>query len=110
MLDAFEIREFRCLLRDYFDAQRDDWSADIVDPIVVRLVEFVEAHPEDLASVEELVAFSFIDADPGLEELLAVLVPRFGFGGLRTEVVLFGQRRPRFERTGHIRRLLEPFA
>jgi hypothetical protein len=103
------IREFRCLLRDYFDAQRDDWSPENIDPFTSRILEFVDSHPAEREALEELVAFLFVDADPGLEELLAALVPRAGFDGLRDEVVLLGQRRPRLERTGHVRRLLEAF-
>jgi hypothetical protein len=109
VMNTAEIREFRLLLREYFDANRVDWSPEILDPIVVRILVFVETHSGFRSEIEELLAFLFIDADPGLEELFAELVPRFGFSDLRQEIVELGERRPRLFRSGHVLRLLEPF-
>jgi hypothetical protein len=109
-MKAVEICELRLLLRDYFDANRNDWSPEILGPMVDRILAFVARHDDERSEVEELVAFLFIGADPGLEELLAALMSQYGFSGLEGEVSALGERRPRLVRSGHVRRLLEPFS
>lgn len=104
-IDASTIREFRLLLRDFFDAQFDDWGEEANAPRFEVIEQFLDQHVGVEEELGELFLFVFFDLSGGVCEVLERIGPRFGAERVAQEIREFGERRPRDVRTGYVGRL-----
>lgn len=106
-MDVAVVREFRLLLRDFFDAQAEDWGDEANAPRFARIEAFLSEHEEARDELAELVLFAFLDVHGGICELCEALGARLNPDALAREIEEFGERRPRDVRTGYVRRMHE---
>lgn len=106
-IDAETIRTFRLLLRDFYDAQFEDWGDEANSPRFEVIEQFLIDHEDARPELAELFLFSFLDLRGGICEILERLGDRLGAPRLFVEIDDFGRRRPREERGGYVRRMRE---
>jgi hypothetical protein len=95
------------LLRNFFDAQFDDWGEEANEPRFKAIEDFLTAHPEVQPELVELLRFAFFDLRNGLCEILERLGSQLDPSALAEEIDEYGERRPRDTRTGYVRRMHE---
>jgi hypothetical protein len=106
-IDAHTIREFRLLLRDFYDAQFEDWGEEANAPRFEVIERFLTEHRDALDELVELFLFSFLDLRGGICEMLERLGDQLDPPRLLFEIDDYGRRRPRDERGGYVRRMRE---
>jgi hypothetical protein len=105
MVTTDVIREFRLLLRDFFDAQIEDWGDDANAPRFARIEAFLDEHEDSHDELAELFLFAFVDLRDGLFELIELVGAPLDPVGLAQEIDELGRRRPRELRAGKVRSL-----
>jgi hypothetical protein len=106
-IDAATIRAFRLLLRDFFDAQFDDWGEEANEPRFVVIEQFLQDNTEVREELVELLRFAFFDSRDGICAILERLGSQLNPAALTEEINEYGERRPRDTRTGYVRRMHE---
>jgi hypothetical protein len=106
-IEASTIRQFRLLLRDFYDAQFVDWGDEANAPRFEVIERFLVEHQDSLDELVELFLFSFLDLRNGICEMLEQLGERLDPPRVLVEINDYGRRRPRDERGGYVRRMRE---
>ena len=106
-IDVVTIREFRLLLRNFFDAQVDDWGEEANEPRFEVIEQFLKDNSEIRPELVELLRFAFFDSRDGICEVLERLGSQLDPAALAEEIDEYGERRPRDTRTGYVRRMHE---
>ena len=94
-IDEGSIREFRLLLRQFFDAQFEDWGEEANEPRFAEIERFLLLHIEERAELVEIFLCAFWDLNGGIAEILERLGSELDPGRVTMEIDAYAARRPR---------------
>lgn len=97
------LREFRIMMRDFFDANVLDWGEEANGPRITALREFLETNAAYRDELEESILALFLLPDDGFIAFVGGVAPLISRSKLDAEIDALGQRMPRLVRTGFTR-------
>ncbi len=94
MIDAETLRELRLMLREFADAQIDDWGDEANEPRLRELRDFIDRKAIDREILTEIILFAFFILSDALDALLEGFAPLLDGERVASEIIDYGERFP----------------